>query len=159
MRLMRCYQVRRQSHERGEYGHLVGPRKLLLLGVGQAHQQPMVLEHSDGGIQNPVQEPSSHKIDLHKQETSKLVIRPYVSKILGRSFTEVINTAGEEKSYERSELHHIVGSIRTAGKARHRGNTATDPGLLRSAGNIFGSSGTGDHFSSGSFLLVCHSSL
>ncbi|OLY79530.1 hypothetical protein AYI68_g6398 [Smittium mucronatum] len=50
-------------------------------GVDQAHPQPICLEHRDGGIQNLVQESSSHEIDLEEQENFKLIIEPYVSKI------------------------------------------------------------------------------
>ncbi|OLY84809.1 hypothetical protein AYI68_g1016 [Smittium mucronatum] len=70
------------------------------------------------------EKPSSHEIDLHQQETSKLAIWPYVPKFLGRSSTEVTHAVEQDKAYN--------GGIGAAGKLRYIGSTATDPGFLHS---------------------------
>ncbi|OLY77839.1 hypothetical protein AYI68_g8124 [Smittium mucronatum] len=103
---------------------LAASREASRIFGGDAYIEGPSSDYSDGRIQNPAQEPNSHEIYLHKQKTLKLVIGPYVSKILGRSSTDVTNAAEKEKDIE--------GSTIAACKARNRGCTATDIVLLQS---------------------------
>ncbi|OMJ13160.1 hypothetical protein AYI69_g9109, partial [Smittium culicis] len=96
-----------------------GATRYVQIGVGQAHRQPIGSEHSDTGIQDPIQEPSLREADYHGP------------KFLARPPADVTPAAEQEEANQGGERYPNEGSISAVGEARDRGGSATDTGLLQ----------------------------
>ncbi|OMJ15180.1 hypothetical protein AYI69_g8291 [Smittium culicis] len=80
---------------------------------------PMGSEHSDTGIQDPIQEPSLREADYH------------APKFLARPPADVTPAAEQEEANQGGERYPNEGSISAVGEARDRGGSATNTGLLQ----------------------------